>query len=123
MEFEKTEAYHVSEKQKLTKFGEEQTDQDKSENQDFVGPKEDEKKQRDCTARQKPTNKIKQGRRYKGEKEEGTRITSTNLSGSQFDYESMLEHCKDHIRLIQEHWRLKEELHTWETLAHMKGWQ
>eukprot|EP00972_Heterocapsa_arctica_P027979 4115961-Heterocapsa_arctica.AAC.1 len=35
----------------------------------------------------------------------------------------MLEHCKDHILLIQEHWRLKEELHTWETPAHMKGWQ
>eukprot|EP00972_Heterocapsa_arctica_P085705 12629289-Heterocapsa_arctica.AAC.1 len=25
--------------------------------------------------------------------------------------------------LIQEHWRLKEELHTWETLAYFKGWQ
>eukprot|EP00972_Heterocapsa_arctica_P003225 480712-Heterocapsa_arctica.AAC.1 len=25
--------------------------------------------------------------------------------------------------LIQEHWRLKEELHTWQTLAYLKGWQ
>eukprot|EP00972_Heterocapsa_arctica_P025651 3774164-Heterocapsa_arctica.AAC.1 len=25
--------------------------------------------------------------------------------------------------LIQEHWRLKEELHTWQMLAHLKGWQ
>eukprot|EP00972_Heterocapsa_arctica_P082045 12092575-Heterocapsa_arctica.AAC.1 len=25
--------------------------------------------------------------------------------------------------LIQEHWRLKDELHSWETLAHLKGWQ
>eukprot|EP00972_Heterocapsa_arctica_P010039 1475381-Heterocapsa_arctica.AAC.1 len=35
----------------------------------------------------------------------------------------MLEHCKDHVLLIQEHWRLKDELHAWETQAHMKGWQ
>eukprot|EP00972_Heterocapsa_arctica_P034468 5075090-Heterocapsa_arctica.AAC.1 len=25
--------------------------------------------------------------------------------------------------LIQEHWRLKEELRSWETLAYLKGWQ
>eukprot|EP00972_Heterocapsa_arctica_P049208 7242065-Heterocapsa_arctica.AAC.1 len=25
--------------------------------------------------------------------------------------------------LIQEHWRLKEELRTWQTLAHLKGWR
>eukprot|EP00972_Heterocapsa_arctica_P024184 3565019-Heterocapsa_arctica.AAC.1 len=50
-------------------------------------------------------------------------MTSTNLSGSQFDFEFMLEHCKDHVMLIQEHWRLKEELRTWETLAYLKGWQ
>eukprot|EP00972_Heterocapsa_arctica_P060575 8936067-Heterocapsa_arctica.AAC.1 len=45
------------------------------------------------------------------------------FSGSQFDFEFMLEHCTDHVMLIQEHWRLKEELHTWQTLAHLKGWQ
>eukprot|EP00972_Heterocapsa_arctica_P085357 12579974-Heterocapsa_arctica.AAC.1 len=57
------------------------------------------------------------------EKEDGTIITSANLSGSQFDFEYMLERCKDHVMLIQEHWRLNEELHTWQTLAHLKGWQ
>eukprot|EP00972_Heterocapsa_arctica_P104264 15367398-Heterocapsa_arctica.AAC.1 len=35
----------------------------------------------------------------------------------------MLEHCKYHAMLIQEHWILKEELHTWGTLAYLKGWQ
>eukprot|EP00972_Heterocapsa_arctica_P039937 5883073-Heterocapsa_arctica.AAC.1 len=63
-----------------------------SEKQEFNGPKEDNNTQRDCTAGQRPANKVKQGRRHKGENEE-------------------------------EHWGLKEELHTWDTLAHMKGWQ
>eukprot|EP00972_Heterocapsa_arctica_P058291 8600048-Heterocapsa_arctica.AAC.1 len=45
------------------------------------------------------------------------------MSGSHFDFEFMLEHCTDHVMLIQKHWRLKEELHTWQTLAHLTGWQ
>eukprot|EP00972_Heterocapsa_arctica_P024940 3676075-Heterocapsa_arctica.AAC.1 len=48
---------------------------------------------------------------------------SINLSGSQFDYNSILEHCKDHVLLIQEHWGLKDEIHTWGSIARMKGWQ
>eukprot|EP00972_Heterocapsa_arctica_P066432 9803881-Heterocapsa_arctica.AAC.1 len=62
---------------------------------------------RDCTARQKHDehNKRRNGRLYKQEKEDGTRIASKNLSGSQFDFEFMLEQCTDH------------------TLAHLKGWQ
>eukprot|EP00972_Heterocapsa_arctica_P002228 320873-Heterocapsa_arctica.AAC.1 len=80
-------------------------------------------RQRDCTAGHRPGNKVNTGRLYTNEKEEGTTLTSINLSGSQFDYDFMLEHCKDHVLLIQEHWRLKDELHAWETLAHMKGWQ
>eukprot|EP00972_Heterocapsa_arctica_P049112 7230717-Heterocapsa_arctica.AAC.1 len=65
---------------------------------------------RDCTARQKhdEQNKRHNGRLYMQEKEDGPRITSTNLSGSQFDLEYMVEHCTDHVMLIQEHWRLKE---------------
>eukprot|EP00972_Heterocapsa_arctica_P092580 13652804-Heterocapsa_arctica.AAC.1 len=59
---------------------------------------------------------------YTNRRKDGTQITSTNLSGSQFDFEYMLEHCKDHVMLIQEHWRLKEQLHTWQTLAYLKGW-
>eukprot|EP00972_Heterocapsa_arctica_P083373 12286386-Heterocapsa_arctica.AAC.1 len=34
----------------------------------------------------------------------------------------MLDHCKYHILPIQKHWRLKDEIHTWETIACMKGW-
>eukprot|EP00972_Heterocapsa_arctica_P034417 5067708-Heterocapsa_arctica.AAC.1 len=50
-------------------------------------------------------------------------MTSVNLSGSQFDFEFMLDHCKDHVMLIQEHWRLKGEIHSWQTIAHLKAWQ
>ena len=35
----------------------------------------------------------------------------------------MLDHCKDHILLIQEHWKLKDEIKSWESLAFRKGWQ
>eukprot|EP00972_Heterocapsa_arctica_P050678 7450734-Heterocapsa_arctica.AAC.1 len=70
MDFEKNEAIHFNEKQKQTTFGEDNDEQDKFENQEFNGPKEDKKTQRDCTAKQRPTNNVKQGRRYKEEKEE-----------------------------------------------------
>eukprot|EP00972_Heterocapsa_arctica_P000828 116152-Heterocapsa_arctica.AAC.1 len=35
----------------------------------------------------------------------------------------MLEHCKDHVMLIQEHWRLTEQIEKWKTIAFVKGWQ
>eukprot|EP00972_Heterocapsa_arctica_P052266 7689678-Heterocapsa_arctica.AAC.1 len=60
---------------------------------------------------------------YKEELADGSRITSINLSGSQFDFEYMLEHCKYNIMLIQEHWRLNKDLESWKSLAHPKGWQ
>eukprot|EP00972_Heterocapsa_arctica_P006874 1005071-Heterocapsa_arctica.AAC.1 len=62
---------------------------------------------RDCTARQKHDehNKRVNGRLYKQEKEDGTQITSINLSGSQFDFDFILDHCTYHVMLIQEHWR------------------
>eukprot|EP00972_Heterocapsa_arctica_P069670 10294840-Heterocapsa_arctica.AAC.1 len=80
---------------------------------------------RDCTTRQNhdENDNRRNGIIYKQEKEEGTQITSINLSGSQFDFEFMLDHCKDHVMLIQEHWGLNEEVHSWKTLAHLKGWQ
>eukprot|EP00972_Heterocapsa_arctica_P102582 15118770-Heterocapsa_arctica.AAC.1 len=59
----------------------------------------------------------------KEEKEGGTLVTSINLSGSQTDFEYMLDHCKDHIMLIQEHWRLKYEIEKWKSTAYLKGWQ
>eukprot|EP00972_Heterocapsa_arctica_P041841 6168940-Heterocapsa_arctica.AAC.1 len=65
MEFEKNEAIHFNEKQKQTKLGEYDFDHDQFENQEFNGPKEYKKTQRDCTAIQRPTHKVKQGRRYK----------------------------------------------------------
>eukprot|EP00972_Heterocapsa_arctica_P102978 15176612-Heterocapsa_arctica.AAC.1 len=62
MDLEKNEAIHFNEKHKQTKFGEDNVEQDKFESQEFNGPKEDKNTQRDCTARQRPTNKAKQGR-------------------------------------------------------------
>eukprot|EP00972_Heterocapsa_arctica_P047534 7011527-Heterocapsa_arctica.AAC.1 len=35
----------------------------------------------------------------------------------------MLDHGKDHIMLIQGHWRLQDEIEQWKTTAHLKGWQ
>eukprot|EP00972_Heterocapsa_arctica_P072072 10643800-Heterocapsa_arctica.AAC.1 len=80
---------------------------------------------RDCTTRQNHDehNNIRNVIIYKQEKESVTRLTSINLSGSQFDFEFMLDHCTDHVMLIQERWRLKEAIHSWQTLAHFKGWQ
>eukprot|EP00972_Heterocapsa_arctica_P075037 11073850-Heterocapsa_arctica.AAC.1 len=59
----------------------------------------------------------------KKRKKGGTLITSINLSGSQTDVEYMLDHCKDHIMFIQEHWRLNDEIEKWKTTAYLKGWQ
>eukprot|EP00972_Heterocapsa_arctica_P028816 4239380-Heterocapsa_arctica.AAC.1 len=87
IELETNEANQFNEKRKQTQLVEHDVDQDKFENLKFYRPKEDKETQRDCTATKRPTNKVKQGRRYKEEKKEGTRITTTNLSGSQFDYD------------------------------------
>eukprot|EP00972_Heterocapsa_arctica_P007428 1085428-Heterocapsa_arctica.AAC.1 len=62
----------------------------------FMGPREDKKTQRDCTAIKRMENNIKACRLFKNEKEDGTIITTINLAGSQFDFDFMLEHCKDH---------------------------
>eukprot|EP00972_Heterocapsa_arctica_P035678 5249758-Heterocapsa_arctica.AAC.1 len=75
-----------------TNIGEGNLIRNKVGEKDFIGPKEDTKTQRDCTAGHKAKGKMKPGRLHKNAKEE-------------------------------EHWMLKEELHTWETMAHMKGWQ
>eukprot|EP00972_Heterocapsa_arctica_P114587 16443161-Heterocapsa_arctica.AAC.1 len=87
-----------------TLIGEEQTKQAHKQGKDKLGPEENVSRMRDCTARRKhdEKNKKKAGRLYKQEKEDGTIITSTNLSGSQFDFEFMLGHCKYHVMLIQE---------------------
>eukprot|EP00972_Heterocapsa_arctica_P008210 1201753-Heterocapsa_arctica.AAC.1 len=113
----------LEEQQRQTKFDDEESGQNNCETEEFSGPKEYTKTQRDCTAGDRPTNKVNICRLFKNEKQEGTIFTSINSAGSQFDYEFMLGHCKDHVLLIQEHWRLQDDLHTWETLAYRKGWQ
>ena len=84
---------------------------------------EDKKTQNDIKAANRPENKKKSGRMHKEEKEQGTKIMTINLSGSKLYFEYIQEFCKDHILLIQEHWKLKDEVHAWESLARMKGWQ
>eukprot|EP00972_Heterocapsa_arctica_P094434 13928047-Heterocapsa_arctica.AAC.1 len=69
-----------------THFGEEKTNHTELSEADKLGPKEEGSRMRDCTARQTHDehNKRHNGILYKQEKEDGTQITSTNLSGSPF---------------------------------------
>eukprot|EP00972_Heterocapsa_arctica_P015801 2328767-Heterocapsa_arctica.AAC.1 len=110
IEHQKHDNNNITYSQRQTRFGEEQTKPANSLDPEKLGPEEEGQKRRDCTARQQHDehNNITNGILYKEEKEDGTIITSANLSGSQFDFEFMLDHCKGHIMLIQEHWRLKE---------------
>ena len=108
---------------KETKENKENNQTNNIRSNNFLGPKEDNKTQRDCTAIKQMQHKMKTGRLFKNEREDGTRITTINLAGSQFDFDFMLEHCKDHVLIIQEHWRLKDDIHTWESMAYRKGWQ
>ena len=66
--------------------------------------------------------KQKSGIIFKSEKKHGTRITTTNVAGSLPDFEFMLDDCKDHILLVQAHWRLESELIVWQNTARRKGW-
>eukprot|EP00972_Heterocapsa_arctica_P115673 16449117-Heterocapsa_arctica.AAC.1 len=50
--------------------------------------------------------------KYEEECEDGTRITTINVSGSQCDFEYVLDVAEDHIVLIHEHWRLEEDIET-----------
>eukprot|EP00972_Heterocapsa_arctica_P011221 1643535-Heterocapsa_arctica.AAC.1 len=60
---------------------------------------------------------------YKEEAVEGARIITTiNLSGSQTDYENILENINDHIILIQEHWRVNEDVKSLKRIAFHRGW-
>eukprot|EP00972_Heterocapsa_arctica_P093812 13837431-Heterocapsa_arctica.AAC.1 len=38
------------------------------------------------------------------------------------DFEWILENAEDHIVLIQEHWRLPNEIESWKSVAFRKGW-
>eukprot|EP00972_Heterocapsa_arctica_P069584 10281762-Heterocapsa_arctica.AAC.1 len=79
-----------------SRIGDEQTKQAHDQTSEKLGPEEESCRMRDCTARQNhdEKNNNKYGRLYKEAKQYGTIITSTNLSGSQFDFEFMLDHCK-----------------------------
>eukprot|EP00972_Heterocapsa_arctica_P099290 14651730-Heterocapsa_arctica.AAC.1 len=61
-------------------------------------------------------------RRSKDKLERGNKITTLNLSGSLLDFEWILENTEDQIILIQEHWRLPNELEPWRSAAFRKGW-
>eukprot|EP00972_Heterocapsa_arctica_P084525 12451597-Heterocapsa_arctica.AAC.1 len=108
--------------QSQTRLGEETYKEDKSDSNGAPIAEEEKKTQDDIKAGKKTDRENKQGRLFKQEKKEGTRFMTINLSGSLFDYNFMLEHCKDHVLLIQEHWILKDEIHTWESIARIKGW-
>eukprot|EP00972_Heterocapsa_arctica_P076399 11270071-Heterocapsa_arctica.AAC.1 len=82
VEHQKQEDNNNTDRHRQTLIGEEQKKQIDYQEADKLGPKEDDSKMRDRTARQKydKQNKRYNGRLYKQEKEDGTRITSTNLS-------------------------------------------
>eukprot|EP00972_Heterocapsa_arctica_P010722 1572744-Heterocapsa_arctica.AAC.1 len=91
---QKQEDRKSTDRHRQTLIGEEQTKQAHNQYSDKLGPEEDGSKMRDCTARRKhdEKNTTKYGTLHKQEKEDVTIITSTNLAGSQFDFEYMLEH-------------------------------
>eukprot|EP00972_Heterocapsa_arctica_P097842 14434851-Heterocapsa_arctica.AAC.1 len=60
------------------------------------------------------------GRRSKEEMARGTNITTLNVSGSQLDFEWICENTEDHTVLIQEHWRLPNEIESWKSAAFRK---
>eukprot|EP00972_Heterocapsa_arctica_P110314 16241414-Heterocapsa_arctica.AAC.1 len=86
LEHQKHEDNTITYRQRQTRIGDEQTKQPNILNSEKLGPEEEGKKRRDCTARQKHDehNTIQNGRLYNEEKEDGTIITITTLSGSQF---------------------------------------
>eukprot|EP00972_Heterocapsa_arctica_P088736 13084437-Heterocapsa_arctica.AAC.1 len=57
---------------------------------------------------------------HQEEAEQGIIITSINLSGSETYFDYMLEHCKYHIMLIQEHWIFNEDVGSWKSKAFHK---
>jgi hypothetical protein len=120
---------HVKETDKVNLI---QTTLDGNPNEDgrdnkkpFIGPRQERKGDKDAEARNKhlASRYNKKGRLYKEEKIDGTRITTINLSGSLPDFEYMLDNCKDHIMMIQEHKQLNNEMAKWKTTALMRGWQ
>eukprot|EP00972_Heterocapsa_arctica_P008865 1300202-Heterocapsa_arctica.AAC.1 len=82
---------------------EEEAKQEKSFNQQFIGNHDALKHECNIEANFM-SNYI--GRRSKDEVERGTDIITLNVSGSLMDFEWILANTKDHIVLIQEHWRL-----------------
>eukprot|EP00972_Heterocapsa_arctica_P019486 2876516-Heterocapsa_arctica.AAC.1 len=93
IEPQKHEDINITYRHRKTRIGEEQTKQAHYQNSEKLGPEEEGSRMRDCTARQRHDEKNqKHGILYTEEKEYGTLITSTNLSGSQFHFEFMLEH-------------------------------
>eukprot|EP00972_Heterocapsa_arctica_P090105 13292641-Heterocapsa_arctica.AAC.1 len=105
MEHQKHEDIKISYRHRQTRIGEQQAKQTHNQHSEKSGPEEEGSNMRDCTARRTHNEK------------------TNNTYGILYNDEKEDEHCKDHVMLIQEHWILNEELHTWETLAYLKGWQ
>eukprot|EP00972_Heterocapsa_arctica_P047788 7048970-Heterocapsa_arctica.AAC.1 len=81
-EHQQEEANRSTDRHRQTHIGEEQIKQVEHKETDEPGPKEDASKMRDCTSRQKHDKQHKRHTviLYKQEKEDGTQITSANLS-------------------------------------------
>eukprot|EP00972_Heterocapsa_arctica_P049202 7241058-Heterocapsa_arctica.AAC.1 len=94
IEHQKHEDRKIADRHRQTRIEDEQTKQAHYEQYEKLGPEEKGCRMRDCTARQ--THDENNTNTYvilnKEEKEYGTIITSTSLSGSQFDFEFMLDH-------------------------------
>eukprot|EP00972_Heterocapsa_arctica_P098738 14570881-Heterocapsa_arctica.AAC.1 len=82
IEHQKQEDIKSTYRHRQTLIGEEQTKQVDNQDTDKLGPEEDASRMRYCTARQNHDEKHNNTYciLYKQEKEDGTQITSTNLS-------------------------------------------
>ncbi len=49
-------------------------------------------------------------------------MLTIKLSGYIGDLESILEKCKEHIIMIQEHKQLQQEMEKWKSCAGIRGW-
>eukprot|EP00972_Heterocapsa_arctica_P015746 2320665-Heterocapsa_arctica.AAC.1 len=85
VEHQTQEDNNSTDRHRQTLIVDEQTKHTDFQEADTLGPKEDASRMRDCTARQNhdEQNNIHNVILYKQENEDGTQITSTNLSGSQ----------------------------------------
>eukprot|EP00972_Heterocapsa_arctica_P079439 11708331-Heterocapsa_arctica.AAC.1 len=82
VEHQKQEDIHITYRHRQTLIGEKQKKHAHNQDSDKLGPEEDVSRMRDCTARRKHDEKNNNNycRLYEQDKEDGTIITSANLS-------------------------------------------